>query len=167
MISVSEIIKKLDLQPHPEGGYFKELYRSDEVMNKSTLSDEFEGDRNYSTSIYYLLESKDFSAFHRINQDEIWHFYLGSTIELHIISKTGDLKTIEIGNNLNNGELPQVIVPKHHWFAAKVKEPKSFALVGCTVSPGFDFRDFKLGSYQNLSEKFPKYKSLIKEFTRH
>ena len=166
MLSITDVIKKLDLQPHPEGGYFKELYRSDEIIDNSSLSNEFEGNRNYSTSIYYLLESKDFSAFHKINQDEIWHFYLGSAIELHILSEDGELKTIHIGNNLNNGELPQAIVPKHNWFAAKVKHPNTFALVGCTVSPGFDFRDFELASYDKLTERFPEHKALIKEFTR-
>ncbi|RNC87071.1 MAG: cupin domain-containing protein [Winogradskyella sp.] len=167
MISVKEIIKTLDLQPHPEGGYFREVYRSEGVIPNSNLTDNFQGDRNYATSIYYLLESGDFSAFHKINQDETWHFYIGDAIELHVISENGSLSTIKIGNDISNGEIPQFTVQKHDWFAAKVKNPDTFALVGCTVSPGFDFRDFELASHDMLVEKYPEHKALIKAFTRH
>ena len=166
MLSVEEIITTLDLKPHPEGGYFRETYRSEEFISKSNLSEDFQGSRNYSTSIYYLLESKDFSAFHKINQDEIWHFYSGNSIELHCISEEGKLTSVIIGKDITKGEVPQYIVPKHHWFAAKVVKSNTYALVGCTVSPGFDFKDFELASYHTLSKKYPKYESLIKEFTR-
>lgn len=166
MNRAEEIIETLGLIPHPEGGYFKETYRSDGEIKEDSLSPNFNGKRNYSTSIYFLLKSGMISAFHRIKQDEIWHFHEGSTIELHSISPNGNHMKYRIGMDLANGERPQLIVPAHHWFAAKVIAPKSFALVGCTVSPGFDFKDFELPARKDLLSRFPQHQQLIKEFTK-
>lgn len=166
MKRAEEIIKALGLLPHPEGGYFKESYRSEGEIKEDSLSTDFKGKRNYSTSIYFLLKSGMFSAFHRIKQDEIWHFHEGSSIELHIISPTGEHQKHLIGMDLAKGERPQLIVPAKHWFAAKVIEPKSFALVGCTVSPGFDFNDFELPSRKDLLSLFPQHQQLIEEYTK-
>jgi len=163
---LEDIIQKLQLKPHPEGGFFKETYRSNETIPEDSLPSLFEGTRNYSTCIYYLLRSGDFSAFHKINQDEIWHFYLGSPIKLYVISESGTLSEVIIGSDLSSGQVPQFVVPKHFWFAAKVVEPNNFALVGCTVSPGFDFKDFTLASRENLVELFPQHSNIIEEFTR-
>jgi len=163
---LEDIIQKLQLQPHPEGGFFKETYRSNGKIQEDSLPSFFEGNRNYSTCIYYLLRSGDFSAFHKINQDEIWHFYLGSPIKLYIISENGTLSEVIIGSDLYSGQVPQFVVPKHHWFAAIVVEPNNYALVGCTVSPGFDFKDFTLASREILVELFPQHSNIIKEFTR-
>ncbi|GGI57828.1 cupin domain-containing protein [Winogradskyella haliclonae] len=166
MEALEKIIQKLELQPHPEGGFFKETYRSQGVISKSSLPQVFQGERNHSTCIYYLLKSDDFSAFHKINQDEIWHFYLGDAIELHMISEEGVLNTINVGRDILNNEVLQVVVPKNCWFAARVINPNSYGLVGCTVSPGFDFKDFTLASYNRLASKFPQHKDIIKAFTR-
>jgi len=163
---LEEIIQKLKLQPHPEGGFFKETYRSIGTIPESVLSSLLNGKRNYSTCIYYLLRSGDFSAFHKINQDEIWHFYLGSPIKLYIISDDGTLSDVLIGSNLTAGQVPQFVVPKQHWFAAKVVDQNCYSLVGCTVSPGFDFKDFTLASRKNLVEQFPQHRNVIEEFTR-
>ena len=163
---IKKLIDRLDLQPHPEGGYFKETYRSSGIIKEGNLNDDFQGDRNFSTAIYFLLTTNSFSAFHRINQDEFWHFYKGSPIKLHIISEEGIYSVIIIGNNLEAGEVPQYVVPAKHWFAAEVIKKDSYSLVGCTVSPGFDFKDFELADQQQLASKFPQYKTEINRLTR-
>ena len=165
MSRVEEIIKELDLRPHPEGGYFKETYRSEGAIKQNSLGPNFKSARNYSTCIYFLLTSETFSAFHRIKQDEIWHFYEGSAIRLHTISEVGEHREYHIGNNFSNGQTPQLVVPADHWFAARVTDEHSYALVGCTVSPGFDFDDFELPMRKGLIAKFPQHKTLIREFT--
>ena len=121
-MEAKEIIAFFELEKHPEGGYFKEVYRSDGKITSDNLGKEFTGDRNYCTSIYFLLTSDEFSAFHKINQDEIWHFYQGSTIRLHTISPEGKYNTILIGNDFKNGEVPQYTVPANYYFAAEVRK---------------------------------------------
>ncbi|GGD25832.1 cupin domain-containing protein [Hyunsoonleella pacifica] len=166
MSAVQKIINQLQLQPHPEGGYFKETYRSKGIITQEHLSKEFTGNRNYSTGIYFLLTSDTFSAFHKINQDEMWHFYNGQPLTLHIISPKGTYSKIVIGNNLEQNEVPQFTVPAKYWFAAEVLKNNSFALVGCTVSPGFDFRDFKMPERAFLLSKFPQHSQIITKLTR-
>ncbi|WP_462252008.1 cupin domain-containing protein [Ekhidna sp.] len=166
MDNVADLIAKLDLEPHPEGGYFKETYRSEEYISAEALSEEYVGSRNHSTCIYFLLTSDTFSAFHKINQDEIWHFYQGSPIQLHTISEEGNHEEFLIGSDLSEGQSPQLVVPGNHWFAAKVITPDSYALLGCTVAPGFDFQDFTLAVRKKLIELFPQHSDLITEFTR-
>ena len=166
MNSIENLIKILELEPHPEGGYFKETYRSNGIIKNSCLPSEFKGNRNFCTGIYYLLESQDFSAFHKINQDEMWHFYKGDALEIVIITEDGKLERIMLGNDIQNGNVFQCVVPKNCWFAAKVSIPNSFSLVGCTVSPGFDFQDFTLADAHHLKPEFPKHKNIIKAFTR-
>ena len=166
MTEIEHIIKTFDLQPHPEGGFFKEMYRSSGSIPQTNLGTQFSGDRNYATAIYFLLTSDTFSAFHRIKQDEIWHFYKGAPIRLHVISEDGIHKKISIGNNIEKGEVPQFVVSAHDWFAAEVVEPNSYAFVGCTVSPGFDFNDFELPSRAELSSRFPQHTEIIQQLTR-
>lgn len=163
---IQELIQKLDLQPHPEGGYFKEVYRSKGSIAKSYLGDEYSSDRNYATSIYFLLTSDSFSAFHKINQDETWHFYKGDPLVLHIISKEGNYSSTIIGNDIVNGEVPQFTVKGGDWFAAEVKDNGSFSLVGCTVAPGFHFDDFVLPRRDALIELFPQHAKIIQQLTR-
>lgn len=157
-----QIIDNLRLIKHPEGGYYKETYRSKGIIQLNG----FEGSRNLSTCIYFLLTNEAFSAFHKVNQDEIWHFYQGDCIYLHTISMQGEYKLIKIGNQLEDNEIPQFVVPANTWFAAEVKKAKGFALVGCTVSPGFDFKDFHLAERTALTNIFPKHKKLITRLTR-
>lgn len=165
MNSVNEIINELDLKPHPEGGYFKETYRSTGTIKEGSLDPAYGGNRNYSTCIYFLLTSDSFSAFHRIKQDEIWHFYDGSPIALHIISENGVHSQHMIGRDFAKGEVPQLVVPGGCWFAAEVINTDYFSLVGCTVSPGFSFEDFELKSRQELVSIFPEHESIISKFT--
>ena len=166
MTEVENIIKTLELQPHPEGGYFKEMYRSSGRISQDNLDHTFTGYRNYSTAIYFLLSSDTFSAFHRIKQDEIWHFYKGSPIKLHVISEKGIYSEVIIGNNIVQSERPQFVVSANDWFAAEVIDTNSFALVGCTVAPGFDFEDFDLPSRKELIAKFPQHSTLISRLSR-
>lgn len=154
------------MEPHPEGGYFKETYRSFGFMEKNTLPTEYSGKRNYSTCIFFLLTSDTYSAFHKINQDEIWHFYAGSPLKLYIISDKGEYSEHFIGNDFSAGQIPQFVVPGGHWFAAKTTEPDNYSFVGCTVSPGFDFADFVLPKRNELIRLFPQHKEIITQFTR-
>ena len=164
-MTINDIINKFDLSQHPEGGYFKETYRSSGSIANENLSTEFIGDRNYSTGIYFLLTSDSFSAFHKINQDEMWHFYLGTTLKLHMISPEGKYSYVLIGNDILNNEVPQFVVPAQYWFAAEVMQENSYAFTGCTVAPGFDFKDFVLPKRKELIQLFPKHKEVITRLT--
>lgn len=158
-------IDHLKLSKHPEGGYFKEVYRSNEFVNIKSLPDRYTSFRSFSTSIYFLLKSDEFSAFHRLKSDEIWHFYEGSSIVIFAISPDGTLSKTYVGNNCDKGERFQLLIPKGFWFAAIVNALDSFSLVGCTVSPGFDFEDFEMGKKSDLEKKFPQHKKIISKYT--
>ncbi|MCX6152381.1 MAG: cupin domain-containing protein [Ignavibacteriales bacterium] len=160
-----EKIGKLNLLPHPEGGYYRETYRSSELVLEDSLPKRYKGNRNLSTSIYFLLEGEQYSKFHRLKSDEIWHFYSGSSLTIHSIDQNGNYKKVRISSSLEDGDFPQVVIPSGVWFSAELNEKDSFALIGCTVSPGFDFDDFELGRKDDLLIQFPKYKSLIEKLT--
>ena len=148
MESAKYWIEKLQLQKHPEGGWFKEIYRSDEMIPADALPTGFSGSRCISTSIYYLLERDDFSAFHRIKSDEIWHFYTG-TSAIEIISvEHGKIRKQFLGDNPKENHLFQFVVPKNTWFAARLVNRNGFSLAGCTVSPGFHFDDFEMANQE-------------------
>lgn len=166
MNAMETIIQQLELSPHPEGGYFKETYRSKGTISEADLGAPYEGKRNIATSIYFLLHSETFSAFHKIHQDEQWHFYKGAVIKLHIIAPNGDYWYKDIGNDLSQGQVPQYMVLGGHWFAAEVPAKDSFALAGCTVAPGFNFKDFHMPKRTELTTLFPQHSSLIKRLTR-
>jgi predicted cupin superfamily sugar epimerase len=161
-----QLIHHLHLQPHPEGGFYREVYRSEERIPSSALAAKYTGERNVCTSIYFMLTAAAFSAFHRIQQDEIWHFYQGAPIHLHILSPEGKHTLVKVGHDFEAGEVPQVVVPAQHWFAAAVALENSFSLVGCTVAPGFDFADFELADRATLTKTFPQHHRLIENFTR-
>ena len=163
---IDRLVETLSLLPHPEGGFYRETYRSEGVIAESHLGNGYEGSRNYATSIYFLLTSESFSAFHRIKQDEIWHFYDGAPLHLHIISPEGVYSKILVGKDIDKGEIPQATVYGGSWFASEVPQADSYALVGCTVSPGFDFRDFELARGQELSEAYPQHQEIIMRLTR-
>ena len=159
-------IDKLDLEPHVEGGYFKETYRSFESIDKHALPERFSDDRSFCTAIYFLLHNNDFSAFHRIKQDELWHFYIGGTLIVHIINQQGNYYQIKLGMNLDVGEVFQAMVSYDSWFGANLQTPDSFALVGCTVSPGFDFADLEIAKRDVLVNLFPEHRQIIEQLTR-
>ncbi|QHI34800.1 hypothetical protein IMCC3317_01440 [Kordia antarctica] len=163
---INRLVENLQLFPHPEGGFYKEVYRSEKVISKEALPDNFSGDRSYCTSIYFLLTSGNFSAFHRIKQDEIWHFYSGTSLSVHVIDKKGNYTEYKVGMDFRNGEEPQLVVPAGCWFASSVTKKDSYAFVGCTVAPGFDFDDFELATRSALTDSYPKHKDIIHRLTR-
>ena len=167
MMNAETLIETLELQAHPEGGYFKELYRSTDKIPHEVLSSQgMNGERNYCTSIYFLLTANNFSAFHRIKQDEIWHFYKGAPLDVHVIDANGNYSCLKLGLNFENGERPQGVVPAGCWFASSVAVKEGYSLVGCTVAPGFDFEDFELAQREDLQSQYPKHKELIERLTR-
>jgi predicted cupin superfamily sugar epimerase len=165
MLNAAYCITHLGLIPHPAGGYYKETYRSEGTID-SSLPDGISGPRSFSTGIYFLLEHGNFSAFHRIKSDEMWHFYAGDPLEVIEITPQGKLIITVLGNNLERGEVFQYVVPAGHWFGSRVKAGGIFSLVGCTVAPGFDFADFEMAEQDDLKKKFPYHSSIIEELTR-
>jgi len=156
-------IDQLQMLKHPEGGWYKETYRS---LGSISEPDCFDGDRSYSTGIYFLLTKDNFSAFHRIKSDEMWHFYDGNGLTIQELKTDGSYVKHELGLNLENGEQPQLVIDAKSWFASEVKKGESWCLVGCTVSPGFDFSDFEMASRLPLSEEYPNHSELISRLTR-
>lgn len=163
-LTIQQLIQFYQLLPHPEGGYYKETYRSSESIPADSLSERFIGNRNFSTAIYFLLEENSFSAFHRIKSDECWHFYSGDAVDIHVLLENGNYELIKLGSNIEMGEQFQAIVPAGAWFASKTNG--TYSLVGCTVSPGFDFADFELAKAAELAEHFPGQLALIQHFCR-
>ncbi|MCM8536526.1 MAG: cupin domain-containing protein [Lentisphaeraceae bacterium] len=159
MNSADEIIKFLDLQEHPEGGYYKETYRSEENFEVS------QGPRSASTAIYFLLKEKQKSAFHRLTSDEFWYYHSGCPLEVFIIHSDGSLTTHQLGPDLLKNEVPQLLLPKGTWFAARCIDQSSYTLISCSVSPGFHFDDFELAEAGKLTKIYPQHSKLIQELT--
>jgi uncharacterized protein len=157
-------IHHLGLSPHPEGGYYRATYKSDLTIVRSALPSSYQGDRSASTAIYFLLDEGNFSAFHRIASDEVWHFYAGSSLVVYVIDPEGNYFELHLGSD--EGEVFQAVVKAGSWFASRVRDAAGFALVGCTVAPGFDFADFELGVRSELIRAFPAHRKLIEELTR-
>jgi predicted cupin superfamily sugar epimerase len=163
--------KFLELKPHPEGGYYTVFYESkDEVKPLHPRYGKEGVYRPAGSSIYYFLQNKEFSAFHEVNSPEIWHYYTGnSAISLYEIGKTGQCTKHLLGNpSQTPGAIFQVLIEANQIFAAELCDPKSdsFALVGCTVSPGFTFQDFKLHKREELISRYPDHSDLIDRLTR-
>lgn len=161
-----ELIRSLDLRPHPEGGWYRETYRAAESIAPNGLPERYAGPRSHATAIYFLLTSDNFSALHRLKSDEQWHFYKGSPLCLHVIHADGRYAPVKLGANPAQGETFQVVVPHGCWFGATVDTPGAYALVGCSVAPGFDFSDFEIGDRQSLTRAFPQHAGLIARLTR-
>jgi predicted cupin superfamily sugar epimerase len=159
-------IQKLGLEPHPEGGYYRETYQADLVLPKESLPPNFTGPRPAATAIYFLLEAQNFSAFHRLRSDELWHFYFGGTLLIQVIDADGRYFEIQLGSDPEDGDALQAVVKTGCWFASEVKDGKSFAVVGCTVAPGFDFEDFELAEREQLARSYPQHRQLIGRLTR-
>lgn len=175
--SAAEYIQRLALQAHPEGGWFRETYRSDEEYTHlpKRYTSNSGTSRAFSTAIYFLLERGQFSALHRIQSDEMWHFYDGAPLTIVCIAPNGALSEIRLGRNMSNGEVLQAVVPRGWWFGSRVAESEStaispassaYALVGCTVAPGFDFADFEMPPRTVLNQMFPQHRAVIERFTK-
>ncbi|MBN8652461.1 MAG: cupin domain-containing protein [Cytophagales bacterium] len=157
-------IENLKLLPHPEGGFYKETYRSKEELDHRQLPLRYKGARKFSTAIYFLLRSQDRSVFHRIQSDELLHFYAGTTLLIYVLTTDG-LKIHRLGADPLQGDSLQVLVPVGCWFGAMVEKPNSYALCGCTVAPGFDFADFEMANRDELLKEFPDQEEIIKKLT--
>lgn len=159
-------IKQLKLKQHPEGGYYREIYRSGEFIQKRGLPARYTSYRSFSTSIYYLLDGHQFSAFHRLRSDEGWHFYQGSPVELFLLFPNGKMHVVKIGPDPTQDQHFHFVIPKGVWFAAKPLVSDQFSLVGCTVAPGFDFDDFEIANPDNLARSYPQHQDIILKFSR-
>lgn len=158
-------IEKLELAAHPEGGFFRQTYKSDLLIARDALLGFPEG-RAASTAIYFLLEGKNFSAFHRLRSDEVWHFYAGSPLIVHVIEPSGSYSSFLLGKDAEARQMFQEVVRAGCWFASNVADWKGWALVGCTVAPGFEFDDFEIGKREELVRTYPLHKEIIEKLTR-
>lgn len=155
-----ELISAFGLEPHPEGGYYKETYRSAEKMTTRGGAS-----RPISTGILFLLPEGQKSRLHRIKSDELWHFHLGGPLRLTQIAPEGAVTEVVLGPDFRNGQRLQHVVPARHWFGAAPEPGAGFCFVGCTVAPGFDFDDFDLGPRATLLARFPDAKDIIVKLT--
>lgn len=158
-MTAATIIEQLKLVKHPEGGFYRETYRSEQII---TLDNGKQ--RSTGTVIYYLLNDTDKSHFHRISADELWLFHQGAALELLMITEDGGLEIKTLGNRTDLQESPQIMIKAHTWFAARVKNESGYALVSCMVTPGFDFEDFELGNKDELFRLYPGIKTEIEQF---
>jgi len=159
-------IRALGLEGHPEGGHYKETYRSKGRVAREHLAGDFSGDRNFATSILFLLAGNEFSALHRIKQDEVWYFHHGFALNVHVIDAAGRYSRLTIGPDPGAGHHLQGVVQGGSFFGASLENPDSYALVGCTCAPGFDFADMELPARQELLTLFPHHARLITQLTR-
>ena len=153
-------ISKLNLQPHPEGGYYKEVFRSSQYVRR----EESNSLKHACTSIYYLLEHADFSGFHRIMSDEIWYFHQGGPLNIHIITEKGDYQLSELSDS-QTGSLC-LVVPAGLWFAADIPGKQGYTLVSCAVAPGFEFAEFEMADKQQLIGEYPIHEKLFDRLCR-
>lgn len=164
MNTADYFIKNLDMTPHPEGGFYKEIYASEENITSNDLKVDFKGSRILWTSIYFLLRDGEVSNFHRLKSDEMWYYHSGSPLTIYMISPEGELITEQLGLDIEHGEKPQVLVPKNYIFGSAMNH-EGYALVGCMVSPGFEFRDFELFKRNELIAKYPQHQQIIHKLT--
>ncbi len=161
-LSSEQIIKHFNMTSHPEGGAFVETYKSPLAV----YANGFKAERSSSTGIFFLIDGNDFSAFHRIQSDEMWHFYLGGPLVIVEITPSGELIETVVGNDILNDEKLQYVVKAGHWFASYPKDHSKCSLVGCTVAPGFEFEDFELGTSKDMIQLYPTHEELITKLTR-
>jgi predicted cupin superfamily sugar epimerase len=160
--TAAEWIRALGLVPHPEGGHYRETYRAAATFTLPGV----DTPRAASTAIYFLLQAHEISALHRLRSDELWHFHTGAPLRVVELPTAGGLREHRLGLDVGAGEQPQVVIPAGSWFGACLVHPEGFALVGCTVAPGFDFADFELGHRAQLRSRYPELAATIDAFTR-
>jgi predicted cupin superfamily sugar epimerase len=158
-------IEHLALVEHPEGGHYRETYRSSGTVAAAGADDGYPAGRSFSTAIYYLLRSGEISRLHRLRSDEVFHHYRGSALVVHSIDPEGEYRIVAVGGDPERGEVLQAVIPAGRWFGATVETPDSFALVGCTVAPGFDFGDFDPADRDRLLRLYPRHRSVIERLT--
>ena len=164
-MNADEIIRLLNLQPHPrEAGFFVETHRSADRVAWEALPATYDGTRCFSTAIYFLLKGEGFSEMHRLRSDEIFHFYKGVPVEILLLFPDGSGKILRLGNDLEAGEVPQIIVPRNVWQG--MIPLGGYTLLGSTVSPGFEYSDYESGQRENLMREYPQWSEAIARRTR-
>lgn len=154
-------IADLQLRPHPEGGWYAEVFRSERTVEDPETRKRYSA----ATAIYYLLDDVSFSAFHRVGSDETWHFYAGTGLTIYHIDAQGEMRMHQLGSDFRAGQHLQLTIPRNEWFACKVEQEGGYALCGCTVSPGFDFQEFELATKEALISAYPIHKNVIVRLT--
>jgi predicted cupin superfamily sugar epimerase len=179
MVTAKQLIEKLGLKPHKEGGYFTEVWRSPEKLAVNALPPRYSGSRSLSTAIYYLITPESFSRMHRLRSDEIFHFYLGDPVEMLLLGPKsaplrGGAKKDEVpgqvmilGSDAEKGQMPMIVVRRGTWQGARLMSGRkgAFALMGTTMAPGFDYDDYEEGARKRLSEEYPEFADRICELT--
>ena len=158
-------IRTLQLTSHPEGGYFKETYRSSDQIEAAALPERYQDTRPCSAAIYFLLPGDQVSKFHRLKCDEVWCYHLGESLTLYLIDASGSLQRIQLGPRADNGEQMQVLIPHNVWFGAKVNKKNAFSLISCLTTPAFDFDDFELAERESLLQSYPQHRDIIEMLT--
>ena len=159
-MTAEEVIAHLQLQPHPvEGGFFRETYRSKESLKRG------QNNRSISTAIYYLLTPKTVSALHRLSGDEVFHFYMGDPVRMLQLRPDGSTRTLILGTDLNAGQVPQLVVPGGVWQGSVLIDGGSFALLGATMAPGFDYADYESADREELTARYPGEAAMIERLT--
>jgi uncharacterized protein len=163
-LTADDVIGLLGLAPHPEGGHFAEVFRSSLTVSSGAHP----GVRAASTAIYFLLKIGELSALHRVRSDEVWHHYAGDTLELHAFTQAAHT-CHRLGRDLSAGEQPMAVISAGEWQAARVVEgaTQGYALVGCTVAPGFDFTDFELPGREEMHRQLPTHTDWVRKLTRN
>ena len=160
-----QLIETLGLRPHPEGGFFRETWRSNLTATLGRGHGGPEGCRAFGTAIYYLLAGEEISRLHRLKADEVWHLYAGGPLNLHLLDEVRGFRSLQLGQDIPTGPGFQSTVPAGCWFGASLAVADSFALAGCTLAPGYDPADFELGDRAHLLELFPEHEMIIKRLT--
>jgi predicted cupin superfamily sugar epimerase len=167
-------IDHLNLQPHPEGGYYKEVFRSQKLVlrtdsigfnsKKAAFNTDYDANKSAITSIYYLLEAGDFSAFHRLASDELWYFHNGEPLHIHVINLQGIHTILELSDS-ETGVL-QAIIPPNTWFASEIASKTGYVLVSCAVAPGFEFTEFEMAKKGELITQHPQLQTILNKLCR-
>ncbi len=167
MLTAERIIELLGLEPHPEeGGFFAETWRSPERIRAEHLPERYNGHRRFGTAIYYLLTPDTYSALHRLKSDEVFHFYLGDPVDMLQLAPDGTGRVVRLGPDLETGMRPQVVVDRGVWQGACLVPGGAFALLGCTVKPGFEYEDYEHGGRAALTREYPDWTEMIARLTK-
>ncbi len=165
MFDPYKTIELLGMQPHPEGGYYAEAYKTNGIIPALALTQTHHSFRPFMTSIYFLLLPGQVSRLHRLKSDEIWYFHAGNALDIHTIDEKGYYGKLSLGNEIETGQKPQQAVSPGLWFGASLKDDSQAALVSCAVAPGFSFADFELGQKELLLQQFPQHHKIISRLT--
>lgn len=164
-MKVDDIIRTLGLVPHPEGGYYREIYRSAETVGRESLPERYDGDRQFGSSIYYLLTEDTFSAMHRLKTDEVFLYHLGDPVELLRLYPDGSGDIVTLGPVIDRGHMLQCVVPRDCWMGLSLVKGGLYGLMGTVMAPGFDFRDFEMGRREELTAEYPGFAEMIRRLT--